>query len=76
MTHFLEQRAKDDIPYIFPLNLMYDTKHTTFSEKKRFEKLTKTFSNLKYLIESNPDNENIIVKEVIIHSITTYNISS
>jgi len=76
MTHFLEQRAKDDIPYIFPLNLMYDTKYSTFSEKKRLEKLTKTFSKLKYLIESNPDNENIIVKEVIIHSITTYNISS
>ncbi len=64
MTHYLEQKAKGDIPYIYPLNLFHDTKHQSLSEKNRYVKLTNMFSNLRYVIENNPEHENRLVKEV------------
>ncbi len=67
MTHYLDQRKKGEIPYIFPLNLSRDTKYNNNSEKNRYEKLTKIFSNLRYIIENNPDTEYQLLKEVYMY---------
>jgi len=64
MTHYLEKKTNNDIPIVFPSPLFHENKHSNFSEKNRFQKMTQIFSNLKYLIESNEENEKEYVKEV------------
>jgi len=47
---------------------MRETKCLSLSEKSRFEKLTKVFSDLKYFIENDEENEKELVKEVKINN--------
>jgi len=68
ITHKLEKKKKDNIPIVFPFNPMRETKCLSLSEKSRFEKLTKVFSDLKYFIENDEENEKELVKEVKINN--------
>ena len=64
MTHYLEQKTNYDIPIVFPMNLIHDNKFSNLSEQNRWQKFTNLFTNLKYFIENNEDNEEQIIKEV------------
>ncbi len=52
------------MPIIFPNQLMHDIKCETLSEKNRYEKITKLFSELKVFIENSGINDYELVKEV------------
>ena len=63
-THYLEKKTKDNIPLVFPSNHMHNIKCLSLSEKNRFVKLTKIFSDLKCYIENNEYNDKELIKEV------------
>ena len=64
ITHYLEQKTKNDQPIVFPMNFLHDSRFPTLSEKNRCERFTKIFSDFKYYLENNEDNEIQIAKEV------------
>ena len=66
ITNFLNQKVIEKIPIIFPLNLSYKNSYESQSEKNRQEKIIDKFIQLKTYIKSQPENENMIIKEFLI----------
>ena len=66
ITNFLNQKFIEKIPITFPLNLSYKNNYENQSEKNRQEKIIDKFIQLKTYIKSQPENENMIIKEFLI----------
>ena len=64
LTHFLEKKEKNDIPYVFPIATTHGINFDNLSQLHRFEKTKQSLLNLKYLVEQDEENEIKIIKEV------------
>jgi len=64
ITYHMERYKREDIPLVFPIALIHDKEFKNNSEKRRCEKYTQKFLNLKTLIEKDEFNDKNLVKEV------------
>jgi hypothetical protein len=64
LTHFLDAKEKNEIPYVFPIASLKGINFESLSQLRRFEKLKQSILNVKYIIEQDEDNEIKIIKEV------------
>lgn len=65
LTHFLDAKEKNEIPYVFPVASTHDMNFDSLSQLNRFEKMKQSLLNLKYIIEQDEENEIKIIKEVM-----------
>ena len=66
ITNYLSLRSYNSLPITFPINLSYNNKYETFSEKNRQEKIIDKFIKLKTIIKKFPNEKNNIIKEFLI----------
>lgn len=65
LTHFLDAKEKNDIPFVFPIAFVNEMSFDSLSQLHRFEKIKQSLMNLRYIIDQDEENEIKIVKEVI-----------
>lgn len=64
VTHFLDHKEKNEIPFVLPVATTYKKEFSNFSQKSRYEKIKQKLLELKIVMEGDEDNEIKIVKEV------------
>jgi hypothetical protein len=66
MTHYLEKRGRNEVPFVFPITWIHQNDYVNNSEKNRYEKMTELFLKLKFYIERDEGNEKQYIKEFMI----------
>jgi hypothetical protein len=65
VTHFLDHKEKNEVPFVLPIATTYKKEFQNFSQKSRYERIKQKLLELKVVIENDDEeNEIKIVKEV------------